>query len=282
MGKLTKPEKAKVGVAIALIIAIFACVAGGWELMRSGFPGIRITVPSNAGDGAGLWPWSGSWKTVKTWRGDALDGISAIEAEAASADIVVQRGTEDAVVVREQVGVRNGDDEPASTVGTELADGFLAVRQEGGDGWLPRRMVIEIPDALAASLKTMKLSTSSGDVGVDGVKAGALTLHSSVGDIDVRGVETDALEASSNTGDVTADVSGHLPRTMSLSANTGDIDCAVPRESGCTLTVSHPAGDFDHDGIDLLSDGGSSYRYGEGTSRVSLAAAVGDIELSVR
>lgn len=282
MGKLTKSEKVKVGVAIALIISIFACVAGGWELMRVGFPGTHFITLNNADGSTGWGPWSRSWETVKTWRGDVSDGILAIGAEASSADIIVKRGKEDAVVVREQVGVLNGDDKPASTVDAEYADGSIRLRQEGGDSWLPRRVVIEIPDALAASLKTMKLFTSAGDMSVDGVKAGALILTSSAGDIEVSGVEADTLEASSDAGDVTADFSERLPQTVSLSASAGDIDCAVPRESGCVLTVSHPAGDFDHDGVDLLSDGGSTYRYGEGTSRVSLAAMAGDVEFSVR
>lgn len=278
MAKLTKSEKIKVGVAIALIVLIIGC-AFGVSITPRGLSLFQVNL-GGWGDGD---TWGGSWQTVGTWK-ESADGISVIEAQADAADIVLKRGAGEQVVVHEQAMLRGGAKKPATTTDATVSDGTLTVREQGlgviNGG--SRRIVIEVPSALEGTLKTVGLSASAGDVVADGIAVGAVALDSSAGDVSVRDVDADSLAASSSAGDISATFARQLPRALSLAAGAGDIEFTAPRKSGFTLDLSQGAGDFDHDDVELGTEGGSLYRYGDGSAKVTLQTSAGDVELAVR
>ena len=274
MAKLTKSEKIKVGVAIALIVLIIGC-AFGVSITPRGLSLFQVNL-GGWGDGD---TWGGSWQTVGTWK-ESADGISVIEAQADAADIVLKRGAGEQVVVHEQAMLRDGAKKPATTTDATVSDGTLTVREHPHH--LSQRIVIEVPSALEGTLKTVGLSASAGDVVADGIAVGAVALDSSAGDVSVRDVDADSLAASSSAGDISATFARQLPRALSLAAGAGDIEFTAPRKSGFTLDLSQGAGDFDHDGVELGTEGGSLYRYGDGSAKVTLQTSAGDVELAVR
>lgn len=257
MAKLTKSEKIKVGVAIALIVLIIGC-AFGVSITPRGLSLFQVNL-GGWGDGD---TWGGSWQTVGTWKESA----------------------DEQVVVHEQAMLRDGAKKPATTTDATVSDGTLTVREQGlgviNGG--SRRIVIEVPSALEGTLKTVGLSASAGDVVADGIAVGAVALDSSAGDVSVRDVDADSLAASSSAGDISATFARQLPRALSLAAGAGDIEFTAPRKSGFTLDLSQGAGDFDHDDVELGTEGGSLYRYGDGSAKVTLQTSAGDVELAVR
>lgn len=86
-------------------------------------------------------------------------------------------------------------------------------------------------DIRARSLRgSVRATTTSGDIVLDGVSAPDVALRSSTGDIDVRNSTVPKVTAESTTGDI--DIASRLPlQTLDATTTTGDLSVLLPRDS---------------------------------------------------
>jgi hypothetical protein len=119
------------------------------------------------------------------------------------------------------------------------------------------------------SRQPLKLTTSGGDIDLEGVKVPALELHSSGGDVQAQGIRgAHTIEASSSAGDVTMGVLTPA-RRLTVSSSAGDVDLSVPNVP-YRVKMSNSGGDI-HD-AQLRQDPHSPYN-------ITATSSAGDVNV---
>ena len=311
--KLNRTAKVKVAVGIVLIALIYISVLV-LPLLSDGFSalirdGLSSTCPAD----------TGAWQPVKTttFSADESAMLSAIELDWSVGEIEVSCGVGDAITVREEAregefGERDGEVEPSAVT---LDGGMLRLRHEAHysmrngpfglgltEGYYNRRVVIELPKAAAGALKSLAVSSISGDTHLANISTGTLRFTSTSGsliaenvtvagaeivtvsgDVTLTGALSGAIMASSTSGDVDLGCVDALPERVDVESISGDARLRATADASFDLTVSTVSGDFESDfAFEEIGGAGETrtYRFGAGGPQVNMSAVSGDIEIT--
>ncbi|MCM2427450.1 DUF4097 family beta strand repeat-containing protein [Streptomyces sp. RKAG337] len=204
----------------------------------------------------------------------AAGPVSAVEVGTGSGDVRIRPGTGGGVTIHRTVRY-HGDDKP--TPGQKVENGRLTFIN-GCDN-----CSIDYELTVPAGV-SVKVSTSSGDVDVQGVASADLTTHS--GDIDVSGI-AGALTTSASSGDLTA--TGLGGADVSATASSGNIRLTfakspqkvMTKASSGDVTVQVPGGPY---AIDVSTGSGdrtvSVPTDPSATARIQVKTGSGDVTVS--
>lgn len=114
---------------------------------------------------------------------------------------------------------------------------------------------------------------------MEDVKVKKADLSTTSGDVDIEGTKAEKIHVNTGSGDIKAITSGN-PIQADMNSVSGDIRLDMELLSGMETTVTTVSGDI---GIRWQGRrqevGRGSYRFGDGSSKVKVSTVSGDIEI---
>lgn len=268
MARLTKHEKIKVAIGAATIVLIILFAA---------------TAHLHVFDFLRIWPVSEdkSADPIEEPRNQTvkypLDKVSGLSIDWMGDDINIVAGDVEQIEVTEEigVGVSEAAAEPASI--SLAGNGSLSVSDtipNGTDlGSLHtdgrKHLTVTLPADAAAVLDSVSIDGVYSTFNVKGAAAKSLSLDGIGGDVDIDGEVRDQLSVDGMLGDLTFKLSGTAPRGIELDGMLGNSKITLPEGSGFTVDVDGMSANLDSD-LPLEHDG-NVYRYGDGTTEISVS-----------
>lgn len=277
MARLTKHEKIKVAIGAAAIVLIILFAA---------------TARLHAFDFLRMWPVSGGKgtdpideprnQTVKY----ALDKVRGISIDWMGDDINIVTGDVDQVEVTEEIGagVSEAAAKPASI--SFAGNGALNISDTIPDGTDlgslhtdgRKHLTVTIPAGAETALGSVSIDGVYSSLNMKSAATESLSLDGIGGDVSVDGEVRDLLTVDGMLGDISLKLSGAAPREIELDGMLGDSEIALPEGSGFTVDVDGMSADLTSD-LPLEHDG-STYRYGDGATEITVSGMTGDVHIA--
>ena len=276
MARLTKHEKIKVAIGIAAIVLIILFAA---------------TARLSAFDFLRIWPVSEGKSTdpIEEPRNQTVnysrDKVRELSIDWVGDDINIITGNVDQIEVTEEIGtgVSEAAAKPASISLT--GSGTLSILDDSADGVDlgklktdgRKHLTVMLPADMGAALASITIDGVYSSLNVKGAAAESLSLDGMGGDVSVDGELRDLLSVDGMLGDISLKLSGSAPRKIELDGMLGDSEITLPEGSGFTVNVDGMSADLTSDLP--LEHNGSTYRYGDGTTEISVSGMTGDVRI---
>lgn len=320
MVRLTKHEHIKVGVGIALIVALVGgpvvfTLTGGWFAMTSSIVS-QLTngsidlghIISNARDDDSsddhAYEHTTVDKAVSTEDSFPAEGVRDISIAWHGGTVVFVPSERDAYRVRTQVEPGTYQMDPTNATielkGTTLTIDDHLPDSDNGFSYPDMQLTVELPASDLQQLRNVELASTVARIDLDGITSTDLSLATVSSDVTIANTVLKDLSISSVsspvsfTGRVTgtasvATVSGGqalvltagLPKTLSAESVSGSIELVAPENAGFTVTFDTISGAFTNDRSSIpMLDEANSYVYGDGAAEVSVSTMSGSLRVS--
>ena len=277
MTRLTKHEKIKVVIGTVAIVLIIL-FAVGTSLYNFDF--LRI------------WPTSRNRNTdpIEEPRNQTVkypfDKVNGLSIDWMGDDINIATGDVDQIEVTEEIGagVSEAAAKPASI--SLAGNGNLSVSDSIPNGMDlgnlhtdgRKHLTVTLPASAAAVLDSVSIDGVYTVFTVKGAATKNLSLDGIGGDVDIDGEIHDLLSIDGMLGDLTFRLSGTAPSEIELDGMLGNSEITLPEGSGFTVNVDGMSADLTSDLP--LEHNGSTYRYGDGATEISVSGMTGDVHIA--
>lgn len=313
MVKLARGEKIKVGIGIAIIVAVLAFAAspifcGGWSSADMLSSMVRFGTGAANGASRGGGSHVLDEDLVQTERFAPAD-VTCLEIDWSAGDIRLERGASEDIVVTETIDAGSYRAEPRQA-SIELLGDTLAIDDNLTDegltigGNIPddldKHLVVTLPaswdarldavevDTLDASItadsltcRDFTLSAMDPTVTVDGLDAARVAFDMMDGEVKVSGTIAESVDASYMDGSYSFAFANAALPVMTFSGMDGDVALAVPDGAGLTLSVGAMSHEVDGARAgELIRTGDGVYVLGDGAARIDVSAMDGSVTIS--
>lgn len=209
----------------------------------------------------------------------AADGIERLEIVWVAGSVRVEAGESDEIEIEE-------------TAGSSPIDSGMQLRYRVQNGTLrilfckpglrvvsvpEKDLTVRVPQALAASIRSLKLDTVSAQATVTGLSGKTLEVDTVSGDTEVRGGVFREIDGDSVSGDLSV-MTASLPEELDFNSVSGGLAVALPAENdGFTLRLDSVSGEVDC--ALPVQVKGDDYIHGGGACRIDCDTVSGDVTI---
>jgi hypothetical protein len=243
---------------------------------------VRDAVGKEHANSTGTWVSNEPLEPISLERSLQAAGIRAIEADGAFADVVLIEGEGSAIrcALAGKVSAKAADGVSLTFEAVAGVARASVAWPKGIPGGTSMGCVLTIEVPRGTRFESMAISSTSGDLSIEAVRAGKCALIATSGDVSVGQVSADNLEINCVSGDVHVDAPA--ARNIEIVATSGDVAVATAPGFGYFYSLSVTSGEIVADGRATDGPAEITGTIGDGKGSLTVKCVSGDVAVSTR